>query len=62
MSSGLEFGVYQLIVHSDLVPAPLRRDEHNILDLRLEILKQFLCQVHGPVGEVSDSAINDGYF
>ena len=62
MSSGLEFGVYQLIVDGDLVTASIRRGECNPLDLRLEVFEQFICQAHGPVGVVSDSAIDDGDF
>jgi len=62
MPSGLEFGVYQLIVHGDFVSASLGRDECDTLNLRLKAFEQFVCQAHGPVGEMSDSAINDGNF
>ena len=62
MPSGLEFGVYQLIVHGDLVPASIGRDECNTLNLRLEVFEQFVRQAHGSVGVVSDCAIEDGNF
>jgi len=60
--SCLEFGVNQLIVHGDLVSASLGRDESNTLNFRLEVIEQFVCQAHGLVGEVSDCAIDNGYF
>ena len=60
MSSGLEFGVYQFIIHGDFVPASLRWDECNTLDLWLEISEQLVCQAHGPVGVVSNRTIDNG--
>jgi hypothetical protein len=62
MPSGLEFGVYQLIVRGDLESASLGRDECDTLNLRFKAFKQFVCQAHGPVGIMSDSAINDRNF
>lgn len=62
MSSGLEFGVYQLIVDGDLATASIGWDECNALDLCLDLIKHLICQAHGPVGVVSDCAIGDGNF
>jgi hypothetical protein len=62
MPSGLEFGIYQRTVHADLVPASLGRDECNALNLRLIVFEQFVCQAHGPVGVMSDCAIDNGNF
>jgi hypothetical protein len=62
VSSDLEFGVYQLIVDGDLVTASIGWEECNALDLRLDVIKQFIYQAHGPVVVVSDRAIGDGNF
>ena len=62
MPSGLEFGVYQCIVHRNLIPASLGRDKRNALDLRLKVFEELIRQAHGPIGVVSDGAINDGNF
>lgn len=58
----LEFGVNQCIVYCDLVTASLGRDESNAFDLRLKVIKQFVCQANGPVSKVSDSTVGNGYF
>jgi len=39
MPSGLEFGVYQLLIHGNLKAASLGRDECNTLNFRLEAIK-----------------------
>jgi len=62
MPTSLKFGVYQFIVHGDLVPASFGRDECNTLNFRLDVLEQFVCQAYGPVSVVSDCAIDDGNF
>ena len=62
MTSGLEFGVEQRIIDRHLVPASIGRDEGNAFDLRFELIKQILCQAHGPVGIVSNRAIGNANF
>ena len=59
MTFRLQFGIDKLSVHSDLKAAPLRRDQRYGFDQMLELLEQVICQANGPVGIVSDSAIND---
>ena len=60
MTAGLEFGINELVVDGDLVPASLGGEERDGLDLRFEVLEQVICQAHGPVGVVSDCTICDG--
>jgi len=60
VTPGLELGVYQLIIYSDLIPASLGWDESNTLDFLLDIFEKFVCQANGPLGVVSDSAVEDG--
>ena len=59
MPPGLKFGIDQLFIHGHLVSASLRGDQGEALDLRFESLEQVICQAHGPVSIVSDSAIDD---
>ena len=56
---GLEFGIDQRFVHLDLEPASVRGNQGQVLDVVLELFEQFVCQAHGPVGVVSNSAIDD---
>lgn len=56
---GLEFGIYQRIVHLDLEPASGRWNECQALDLRLELREQVFCQDNCPVSVVSDGAVGD---
>ena len=58
----LEFGVEQCIVYCYLVTASLGRDKGNAFDIRLNVVKQFICQAYSPVSKVSDGAVGDGYF
>ncbi len=46
-------------VHADLEAASVRWDQRYRFDQVLELLEQVICQAHGPVGVVSDSAVND---
>jgi len=62
VASSLEFGIEQLVIHSDLEPASIGGHEHERLDFRLEVRQQFICQADGPIGVVSNSAINDRDF
>jgi hypothetical protein len=55
----LEFGIDQLTVDADLEAAFIRWDKRYRFDQVLELLEQVTCQANGPVGVVSDSAIND---
>ena len=56
---GLEFGVDQLVSNRDLELAAVRRDQAQVPDVVLEFFQQFICQAHGPVGVVSNSAVDD---
>ncbi len=56
---GLEFGIDQRFVHLDLEPASVRRDQGQVPDVVLELFEQFVCQTHGPVSVVSNSAVDD---
>ena len=59
MAHGLEFGIDQLIVHTDLELASVRGDQGQALDIVLEFLEQVVCQAHGPVSIMSNSAVDD---
>ena len=59
MTFRLQFGIYKLTVHAALETAPFRWDQRYGFDQVLELLEQVICQANGPVGIVSDSAIND---
>lgn len=59
MTVGLEFGIDQLIVHADLELASIRGDQDQIPDLVLELPEQVGCQAYGPVGVMSDCAVDD---
>ena len=59
MTVGLEFGIDQFVVHTDFELASVRRDQGQVFDIVLEVLKQVVRQAHGPVGVVSYSAIDD---
>ncbi len=62
MTLGLQFRVDQFPVHADLEAASVRGNEGYTFDLRLIILEQVTCQAHGPVGVVSNRAIDDFNF
>ena len=59
MTVGLEFGIDQRIVYLDLEPTTVRRDQGQVPDIILELFQQFIRQAHGPVGIVSNSAVDD---
>lgn len=56
---GLEFGIDQPVVHTDLELASIRRYQGQALEVVLKFFEQFICQAHGPVGVVSYSAVDD---
>ena len=62
MTPRLEFGIDQLVVHTDLKPASLGGNKSQTLDFWFEILEQVICQAHGPVGVMSDCAVIDPDF
>jgi hypothetical protein len=57
----LKFGINQLPVHADLEASPVRRDKRHRFDQMLELFEQVICQANGPVGIMSDCAVNDLY-
>ena len=59
MTVGLEFGIDQAVVHTDLELASVRGDQGQALEVVLEFLEQVVCQAHGPVGVMSYSAVDD---
>jgi hypothetical protein len=56
---GLELGINQTVIYLDLELATVRRDQGQVPDIILELLKQFVCQAHGPVGVMSNRAVDD---
>ena len=59
MPVGLQLGVHQPIVDGHFKATAIRRNERDPLDQVLEMLEQLTCQAHGPVGVVSDRAVDD---
>lgn len=59
MTFGREFGIEELPVHAHLEAPTVRRDKCHCFDQVLELLEQVICQANGPVGIMSDCAIND---
>ena len=59
MTVSLEFGIGQAVVHADLELASVRGNQGQALDIVLEFLEQVVCQAHGPVGVMSNSAVDD---
>jgi hypothetical protein len=59
VTPGLKFGEYQLPVYAYFVTASVGRKKSHTLDLRFKILEQIICQAHGLVCIVSNSAIDD---
>ena len=59
MTFGLEFGIDQLSVHADLEAASVRGNERHRFDDVLEFFEQIFFQAHGPVGVVSDCAVDN---
>jgi hypothetical protein len=56
---GLQLGIDQLPVHADLEAAAIGGDQDHRLDQVLELFEQFASQAHGPVGVVSNRAVDD---
>jgi len=59
MAVSFELRINQTIVHADLELAAVRRDQGDALYIGFEALEQFIRQAHGPVGVMSNSAIDD---
>ncbi len=59
MALGLELGIDELPIHGHFEAPSLGGDERDILDQVLKLLKQLTCQADGPVGVVSNGAVND---
>jgi hypothetical protein len=59
VTPGLELGINQSVVDTDFVPASIGGDESHALDFRFEVFEQIACQAHGPVGVMSDRAVDD---
>jgi hypothetical protein len=49
----------QLPVHADLELASIRGKEYQGLDIRLELFEQIVYQANGPVGVMSNRAIDN---
>ena len=62
MTPGIELRVDQLVIHHDLEPTSVRRNQGDGFDRVLKLLEQLGCQADGPVGIVSDRAIDDFNF
>ncbi len=56
---GLEFGIDQFITHFNLEFAGVRRRQYKIPDIEFKVFQQIGCQAHGPVGVVSNCAVDD---
>jgi len=54
-----QLGKEQAAVHLHFKTATIGRHQVNALDLRLEIMQQFLQQANGPVGIVSNCTVGD---
>jgi hypothetical protein len=59
MTSGLEFGVNELPIDANFKPASIGRDKRHLFNLRFKMIEQIVCQAHGPVCIVSNSAVKD---
>lgn len=59
MATGCKFGIDQFVIDADLIAPAIGRDEADGFDLRLKIVEQLIGQAHGPIGVVSDRAVND---
>ena len=59
MAFGLELGIDQRSIHTDLEAAPVRRNDRHRFNDMLKLLEQILFQAHGPVGVVSNRAVDD---
>jgi hypothetical protein len=59
VAAGVKLGKDQPVIYADLVTATARGHKRDTFNLRLEIYEQILHQAHGPVGIVSNRAIND---
>ena len=59
---GPPFGIDQLIINRDFVPAPFGWDQGDGFDFRLEFIQQISYQTGSARGVVSDGAVLNGYF
>jgi len=59
MTMGLELGVDQFVSNRDLEPASVRGNQSQIPNIILELFQQLICQAYGPVGVMSNSAVNN---
>jgi len=60
VSPGLQLGIDQFLVHSDLKTPSIGWEQGKRFDLGLKLIDQLDCQANGPVSVVSNSAIRDG--
>ena len=51
--------IQYLSIDSHFKLPAIRRDEFDLLDQVLIMFEQFIGQAHGPIGVVSDRAVND---
>ena len=56
---GLQFGIDQRSVDSDLEAASVRGNQHYRFNHMLKFLEQIFFQAHGPVGVMSDCAVDN---
>ena len=59
MTMQLQLRKDQIAIDGHFKATTIRRDERDRLDHMLVILHQLVCQAHGPIGIVSDRAVND---
>jgi hypothetical protein len=62
MTPGIELRVDQLLIYCNFESTSVRRNQGDGFDRILKLLEQFGCQADGPVGIVSDRAIDDFNF
>jgi hypothetical protein len=58
----LQLRIDQLSIDRHLKATAIRRHERDRLDQMLIILEQLLCQAHGPIGVMSNRAVNNFNF
>lgn len=59
MPLGLQLREKKPAVNGNLKASAIRGDQGDRLDHMLELLQKLTCQAHGPVGVVSDCAVDD---
>ena len=59
MAAGFKFRIDQFVVDADLIASAVGRNQADGFDLRLKMLEQLSGQAHGPIGVVSDRAVNN---